>query len=368
MRKILVTGGAGFVGSYTVDNLVENGYEVRVLDNLEPQVHKNVPPYLNENAEFIKGDVTNPGDWKKALDGVDAVVHLAAMVGVGQSMYQPARYANTNVIGTSLLYETVMGMKRRPEKIIVAGSKASYGEGAYSCEEHEEVYPELRSTEQLMKRDWEQRCPACGTHVKPVPTKESKPQQNPNVYALTKYDQEKLALSLGSALGIPTVVFRYFNVYGPRQSLNNPYTGVTAIFSSRIKNNNPPVIYEDGKQIRDFIYVEDVARANVAALESDKEGVFNVGSGEPISIFNIASTLAKLYGSDVEPAITHEFRKGDTRHDYADISLIEKEIGWKPKTDIKTGFKKLVEWGFSEEAEDRFDIALKEMKEHGLIS
>ncbi len=367
MRKILVTGGAGFIGSYTVDNLIEKGYDVRILDNLEPQVHKAFPPYLNKEAEFIRGDVTNPEDWKKSLKGADAVIHLAAMVGVGQSMYQPVRYGHVNTIGTSLMYETIMKMDNRPEKIIVAGSKASYGEGSYFCEEHGEVYPGLRSIEQLKKKSWEQRCPACNKHVKPVPTKESKPQQNPNIYALTKYVQEKTALDFGFALEIPTVVLRYFNVYGPRQSLNNPYTGVTAMFSSRIKNNNSPVIYEDGKQLRDFVYVEDVARANVIALKKG-EGVYNVGSGKPISIADIANTLIKLYNSDVQIKVTQEYRKGDTRHDYSDISLIKRETGWEPRTDVKTGFKKLVEWGFSEDAVDNFDAALKDMKQYKLIS
>lgn len=371
MEKVLVTGGAGFVGSYTVDKLIEMGYEVRILDNLEPQVHKKFPDYLNKEAEFIRGDVTSKKDWKKGLEeskGIDGIIHLAAMVGVGQSMYQPVRYLNANTIGTALMYETIIETDNKPEKIIVAGSKASYGEGSYVCEEHGEVYPGLRSIEQLKKKDWEQHCTVCNKHVKPIATKESKPQQNPNTYALSKYDQEKIALNYGFALNIPTTVFRYFNVYGPRQSLNNPYTGVTAIFSSRIKNSNSPVIYEDGLQTRDFVFVEDVADANVLALEKDMETcVYNVGSGKPISILEIANTLIELYESGVKPEITQEYRKGDTRHDYADISLIKKELGWGPKTDIKTGFKKLVEWGFGEEAEDRFDSTLEELKKHGMI-
>lgn len=368
--KVLVTGGAGFIGSYTVDKLIEKGYKVRILDNLEPQVHKNFPDYLNKEAEFIKGDITNKKDWINALKDMDGIVHLAAMVGVGQSMYQPVRYLNANTIGTALMYEAIMGMDKKPEKILVAGSKASYGEGAYFCEEHKEVYPGLRSIEQLKKKDWEQKCTFCSEDVKPVAVKESKPQQNPNIYALSKYDQEKIALDYGFALNIPTTVFRYFNVYGPRQSLNNPYTGVTAIFSSRIKNNNSPIIYEDGKQLRDFVYVEDIAEANVKVLETNTENlcnVYNLGFGKPISILDIANTLIKLYKSDVKPEITQEYRKGDTRHDYADISLIKKELGWEPKTENKTGFKKLVEWGFEEEAEDKFDSALEELKNHGLI-
>lgn len=372
MERILITGGAGFIGSWTVDKLIEKGYKVTILDNLEPQVHKTFPNYLNKEAEFVKGDVTNPEDWKKVLESCDAIIHLAAMVGVGQGQYEPERYMRVNNYGTALMYKILINMKKDnktlPEKIIVASSKATYGEGAYVCEEHGEVYPKLRSLENLERKDWEQHCPMCDNHIKPVATKESKPQQNPNTYALSKFDQERLAVNYGHVLNIPTVAFRYFNVYGPRQSLNNPYTGVAAIFSSRIKNNNQPIIYEDGNQLRDFVFVEDVADANILALKK-LEGmiVLNVGSGNPISISDIANTLIELYNSNVTLKITQEYRLGDTRHDYADISLIKKELGWKPQTDIKTGFKKLVEWGFGENAEDKFDEALEEMKSFRLL-
>ncbi|RLJ01420.1 MAG: nucleoside-diphosphate sugar epimerase [Candidatus Aenigmatarchaeota archaeon] len=360
--RVLVTGGAGFIGSYIVDLLVEKGYTVRILDNLEPQVHKTEPDYVNPEAEFMRGDVTKPEDWARALKGMDAIIHQAAMVGVGQSMYQPVRYLTANTIGTALMYEAIIKMKLKPQKIIVASSMSCYGEGAYRCPEHGKVYPSIRSREQLERGEWELFCPYCSKEVEPIPTDEEKPQHNLSTYALSKYDQERLTMNYGFALKIPSVALRYFNVYGPRQSLNNPYTGVAAIFSSRIKNNNQPIIYEDGNQSRDFIYVEDVARANLLALESDVSGYYNVGTGNPITIKGVAETLIKLYGKSLEPKVTGEFRPGDVRHCFADITKIKKELGFKPKVSVEEGFRKLVEWGEKVEAEDRFEEASKELK------
>jgi len=368
MAKILVTGGAGFIGSYTVDLLVERGYEVRVLDNLEPQVHFNrKPDYLNPEAEYIFGDIVNREDWLKALKDVDAVIHLAAIVGVGQSMYQPVRYLTTNSIGTANMYEVLLEkpeIRKGIRKVVVASSKSIYGEGAYVCKAHGVVYPGLRKREQLERGDWEVHCPFCNEYVKPVGITEEKPVQNLSIYALSKYDTERIAVNFGFALKIPTVVLRYFNVYGPRQSLNNPYTGVIAIFSSRIKNNNPPIIFEDGRQLRDFIYVEDVARANLLALEGDKEGVYNVGTGKATSILEVANTLIELFDSKVEPKITGEFRVGDNRHDFADISKIKRELKFEPRYSLKQGLEKFVEWGKTREAIDMFEKAEKERKKY----
>ena len=366
--KVLVTGGVGFIGSYTVDLLVEKGYEVRVLDNLEPQVHFNKKPnYLNQRAEYFFGSITKKEDWFKALNNVDAVVHLAAMVGVGQSMYQPVRYLTTNSIGTANMYEVLLEkpeIRKSIRKIVVASSKSIYGEGAYVCKVHGVVYPELRKREQLEKKDWEVHCPLCNEYVKPVGITEEKPVQNLSTYALSKYDTERIAVNFGFALKIPTVAFRYFNVYGPRQSLNNPYTGVVAIFSSRIKNKNPPIIFEDGNQLRDFIYVEDIARANLLALESDKEGVYNVGTGKATSILEVAKTLIELFDSKVEPKITGEFRVGDNRHDFADISKIKGELKFEPRYSLKQGLKKFVEWGETQEAIDMFEKAEEERRKY----
>jgi len=371
--KVLVTGGAGFIGSHTVDLLVEKGFDIVILDNLEPQVHGNrMPDYLNPKAKFVLGDITNSDSWKKVLKNVDAIIHLAAMVGVGQSMYQPVRYLNVNTLGTGKLYETLLAnpdLRKRIQKIIVASSMSIYGEGAYECKNCGIVYPGLRSKEQLEKKDWEIHCPKCGIHIKPIPTNEDKPPLNLSTYALSKYDQEKMSLNYGFALNIPTAALRYFNVFGPRQSLSNPYTGVCAIFSSRIKNNNSPVVYEDGLQTRDFIYVEDIARVNLLCLEKiNGVDLFNVGFGNPINILKIAETLIKLHDSNVEPKITGEFRVGDIRHAFGDVSKIKKELGFVAKTSLEEGFEKLIEWGQTQKAVDRFEEAEKERMTylHGL--
>jgi dTDP-L-rhamnose 4-epimerase len=367
--KILITGGAGFIGSHTTDLLINKGFKVRILDNLEPQVHGNkVPGYLNPEAEFMRGDITNLKTWKKALQDIDAVIHLAAMVGVGQSMYQPLRYLRANTIGTANFYKVLVEneeLRKNIQKVIVASSKSIYGEGAYKCSSHGVVYPELRPIEQLRQKDWEVHCPYCNEYVKPVGITEEKPAQNLSVYALSKFDTERLALMYGHAFQIPTIAFRYFNVYGPRQSLSNPYTGVAAIFMSRIKNGNQPIIYEDGKQVRDFVYVEDIARANLMALEkADSVDVFNVGTGKPTSILEVAETLIEIYDANIEPKITQEFRFGDNRHDFADITKIRKKLGWEPKWSLKRGFEKLVEWGETEEAVDMFEKAELERRKY----
>jgi len=363
--KVLVTGGAGFIGSHTVDLLIDEGHKVIILDNLEPQVHGNKKPdYVNKEAKFVLGDVTNADTWKNVLKDVDAIINLAAMVGVGQSMYQPVRYLNVNTIGTAKMYETLLTnpeLKKRIQKIIVASSMSIYGEGAYECKNCGIVYPGLRSKKQLEEKDWEIHCPKCGEYVKPVPTNEDKPAFNLSTYALSKYDQEKISLNYGFALNIPTAALRYFNVYGPRQSLSNPYTGVCAIFSSRIKNNNPPTIYEDGEQIRDFIYVEDIARANILCLEKINDvDFFNVCSGESTDILKIAGTLIKLHKSSVEPKITEEFRVGDVRHIFGDASKIKKKLGFIAKTSLEKGFEKLINWSETQQAIDKFEEAEKE--------
>jgi len=363
--KVLVTGGAGFIGSHTVDLLINQGFDVVILDNLEPQVHGNQKPdYLNPKAKFVLGDVTNSDTWKNVLKDIDAVIHLAALVGVGQSMYQPARYLNINTLGTAKFYETLVTnqeLKKRIQKIIIASSMSIYGEGTYECKNCGVVYPKLRSKQQLEKKDWEIHCPKCGEYIRPIPTDEEKPPLNLSTYALSKYDQEKLSLNYGAALNIPTVALRYFNVFGSRQSLSNPYTGVCAIFSSRIKNNNPPIIYEDGLQTRDFIYIEDIARVNLLCLEKfDGVDSFNVGSGEPINILKIAETLIKLHDINVEPQITGEFRVGDVRHAFGDVSKIKKELGFVAKVSLENGFKNLIEWSQTQKAVDRFEEAEKE--------
>ncbi len=365
--KILVTGGAGFIGSHTVDMLIANGYDVRVVDNLLPQVHNGrKPAYMNKKAEFVKGDVSDLNAWKKWIKDIEIVIHLASMTGIAQSMYEPVKYCDSNIQGTTNLYETLVKnpkLKKQVKKIIVASSKTIYGEGAYKCKEHGMQYPTLRTLEQLQKKDWELHCPICNKTMRPVPIPEEKPAQNISVYALTKYTTEKLSLMFASTLNIPTIAFRYFSVYGPRQSLSNPYTGVCSIFLSRIKNKQLPVIFEDGEQIRDFIFVEDIARVNLLAVKNaNKTEVYNVGSGIGVSISQVALTINEILGVNVKPIITNDFRYGDTRNDLSDNSKIERDLKFKPKYSFKEGIKKLIEWGEREKAVDRFEQAEKERK------
>jgi len=370
-HKVLVTGGAGFIGSHIVDELVRRGHDVRVLDNLDPQVHgkgAKRPGYLNPNAEFLKGDVRVRADLKRALEGVDVVFHEASAVGVGQSMYLIDYYVDVNCRGTGLLLDEMVNGEHSIKKLVVASSMSIYGEGEYECGRCGSVAPDFRPKKQLEGHDWEMRCPGCGGSAVPMPTKEGKPLGPTSVYAVTKRDQEELVLSVGKAYGIPSVALRYFNVYGPRQSLSNPYTGVCAIFQSNIKNGNPPVIYEDGLQTRDFIDVRDIVAANMLAMESPKADyeMFNVGSGMPTSVLEIAETFIRLYGSDIRPDIKRKYRAGDIRHCYADISKIG-QIGFKPRISFKGGMSDLVEWGRAQEAKDRSRLALKELQERNLV-
>jgi dTDP-L-rhamnose 4-epimerase len=325
------------------------------------------PDYLNGNVSYIRGSVLDDSALKQALEGVDVVFHEAALVGVGQSMYQIARYTEANVTGTAKLLQHVVD-NGGVEKLVVASSMSIYGEGAYECEECGVVYPKSRSEEDLRKRDWEMKC-SCGRTVRMLPTSEEKPLVPTSVYAISKKTQEELVMTAGRAYGIPSVALRYFNVYGPRQSLSNPYTGVAAIFSSRIKNGNPPEIFEDGGQTRDFISVKDIAAANILAMENSKANyeVFNVGTGRSVSIKEIADTLIKLYGKSVRPEVNGRYRTGDIRHCFADIAKISR-IGFRPSVDIEAGMRELVDWGGKIHARDTFEDAKKEMERKGLIA
>ena len=365
--KILVTGGAGFVGSHLVDELVKM-HDVTVYDNLEPQVHKSTPEYLNKDAELLIEDIRNEEKLRDAVLNSEIIFHEAAMVGVGQSMYQIEKYMDVNTMGTAKLLDILVNEEHNIKKLIVASSMSIYGEGKYECSECGILYPPLRSNEQLRRREWEMRCPSCNKIVKPVPTDENKPLQPTSIYAISKKDQEEMCLAVGRAYGLPTVALRYFNIYGPRQALSNPYTGVCAIFSSRIKNNNSPIIFEDGLQTRDFISVHDIVQANMLVMEKSKANyeMFNVGTGRPVSILDIARILSKLYGKDIKPEIVNKYRSGDIRHCYADISKL-KRLGFKPSVSFEDGMRELVEWGLMQEAEDKSEAAYQELKERGLV-
>lgn len=369
-KNILVTGGAGFIGSHLVDKLISKGYKVRILDNLTDQVHQGkTPQYLNKKAEFIKGDVTKKEDLEKAIKNIDAIFHEAAVVGVGQSMYEIEHYTHNNTLGTAKLLNYLANNKHSVKRILVASSMSAYGEGLYKCQKCGPVRPPLRTDKQMGGKTWELICPNCKRFLKPIGIPEDQPFHCNSIYAVTKQFQEDMVMIFGKAYGIPTTALRYFNVYGPRQSLSNPYTGVAAIFLSRLKNNNPPIIYEDGLQTRDFISVYDIADVNIKCLENEKSfgKIFNVGTGNPISIKKIAEIFATLLHKKIKPEIIEKFRSGDVRHCSADISLIKRILGWNPKWSFEQGIQDLIKWGQKTEAKDLFDQANKELKSKGLI-
>jgi len=376
MKKILVTGGAGFIGSHLVDKLVDEKYDVIVFDNINKQVHPyGIPEYLNLKAKFVKGDVRNREELKDVVKEVDVIFHFAAAVGVGQSQYQISHYVESNILGTANLLDILVNEKHNVKKVIVASSMSIYGEGLYFCKKCGQVKPELRNLLSTMYYVlctnlgyWEPKCPKCQKEIKPVSTSEETPLISNSIYAITKKEQEEMSLLIGKTYGIPVVALRFFNVYGPRQSLSNPYTGVCAIFLSRIKNNKPPVIYEDGLQTRDFIWVKDIVKACILSMKKEEANfeVFNVGTGKPVTILKIAETLISLLGKKLQPEITYKFRKGDVRHCYADIKKIKKLLGFKPETCLEEGLKKLIKWAKKTKAIDKFEIAEKELKQKGL--
>jgi dTDP-L-rhamnose 4-epimerase len=368
-NKVLITGGAGFIGSHLADELLEKGYEVRVLDNLSEQVHgKNCkkPDYLNPEVELLIGDVRDPEKVKKALHGVDAVYHYAAMVGVGQSMYEIKNYTDVNNIGTTVLLEALI--KKPVEKLVIASSMSIYGEGLYKTTEGTVKAGIDRPLEQLKKGDWEVM-DAEGNILSPHYTPETKTPSLSSVYALSKFDQERLCLLIGKAYQIPTVALRFFNVYGTRQSLSNPYTGVLAIFASRLLNNNAPLVFEDGFQKRDFVSVFDIAQASLLALEKEEANfeVFNVGSGNAYTIVDIAERLAAILNKEYLSAeITGKYRVGDIRHCFADITKAKNVLGYEPKVKLEEGLIELAEWLQGQTAEDRVSEASLELSTRGL--
>ena len=354
-KHVLVTGGAGFIGSHLVDALVLAGHRVRILDSLVPQVHHGeAPAYLNPQAEFLPGDVCNRALVARALDGIEVVFHQAAEVGVGQSMYEPERYMRANTLGTTILLEEISHARHRIEKLVVASSMSIYGEGAYACAQCGDVAPPPRSGKQLRDHLWELQCPRCSGPLSATPTNEDKPLAPFSVYAISKQDQEQLCLVMGRAYGVPTVALRYFNGYGTRQALSNPYTGLCAIFCSRLLNQRPPLIFEDGEQARDFIHVSDIVQANLLALETAAADfcAVNIGSGVSSSVNHVAALLCRALGSRVEPEIVGQYREGDIRHCVADISRARRLLGFTPKVTLELGLAELVDWVQTQSGED----------------
>lgn len=370
-KKILVTGGAGFVGTHLVDALISAGHNVRVLDNFTPQVHgDSVPDWFCPEAELIRGDVRDPDAVRRALEGAEVIFHLAAAVGVGQSMYEIARYMETNTQGTAVLLQEILHRKSRVQKLVLASSMSIYGEGRYLCADCGEVAPPLRAGEQLKEQMWELPCPDCGKALTPVPTDESKPLQCSSIYALSKKAQEEMCLLFARTYGLPVVALRYFNIYGPGQALSNPYTGVAAIFASRLLNGNPPLVFEDGRQMRDFVSVRDVVQANLLAMESNNADgrALNIGSGEPVSIHEVAEVLADALDRAIAPALTRKHRAGDIRHCFADISAARKLLGFQPQVRFAEGMKDLVRWLRGKQPQDLVDEAAAQLSKFGLAA
>ena len=374
-KRILVTGGAGFIGSHLVDKLIdEMGLEVTIFDILEEQVHgknKKPPDYLNTNARFIQGSVTNYEKLKELVLTHDVIFHLAAMVGVGQSMYQIQKYVEYNILGTSNLLDIIANCEHNINKLIIASSNTVYGEGKSQCTKCGVVFPKLRTLEQLKTKEWELTCPKCGSQVKPLLTDEETPFNSSSIYALSKQAQEQTGILIGDTYGINTTVLRFFLVYGPRQALSNPYTGVCSIFSSRLYNGKPPIIFEDGLQSRDFVNVKDVCQALTLSMNKieAKGEIFNVASGDPITIKEVANIITKKINPKLKPIYNNEYRIGDIRHCLADISKIKKKLGYTPTVKFKDGIDEVLEWIKPQigNIQDDSQIAINELKEKGLL-
>jgi dTDP-L-rhamnose 4-epimerase len=375
-HKILVTGGAGFIGSHLVDALLKHDHHVTVLDNLDPQVHKKigkVPPYLAKNIRFIHGDIRNPDVLAEILPEIEVVYHLAASVGIAQSMYMPHKFYDNNVTGTANLLDSIINSENSVSKFVLASSMSIYGEGSYNCPEHAVVEPLLRQKAPVDNTQWELKCPVCQSTLIPIPTSESKTPHCSTIYSLTKKDQEDMVMMLGKTYGINTTALRFFGTYGPRQALSNPYTGVCAIFSTSLLSGNSPLIYEDGHQSRDLIYVSDIVQALLLSMghPSAKGEIFNVGTGKPVSILEVANILGKKINPNLKTNITNEFRAGDVRHIIADVTKIKAKLGFLPKYTFETGSDKLLEWVIEQnknnQIEDNSKMAKNLLQKKGLI-
>lgn len=370
MTRVLITGGAGFIGSHAADALLAAGYEVRLLDNLSPQVHggnRQRPAYLADDAELVIGDVTDAVAVEHALRGAEMVLHLASAVGVGQSMYDIEPYVRTNELGTAVLLQAVS--KRPVERLVVASSMSIYGEGLYRSADQSVIACEERPIEQLRRGNWELH-DAAGNLLEPLPTPETKQPSLSSIYALNKYAQERMCLITGKAYDIPTVALRFFNAFGPRQALSNPYTGVLAIFAARLLNGRPPLVFEDGRQRRDFVHVHDVARACRMALEAEHaQDVFNVGSGQSRTILSVAQDLAEIMGRrDIAPELTGKYRAGDIRHCFADMGKSRDVLGFEPRVAFKDGLEELAEYLADQIADDQAERATRELQQRGLVA
>jgi len=376
MKNILITGGAGFIGSNIALALINRGYQVTILDNLSVQIHGDFPENTSPLYQsiygkvfFIQGSTTLRNDWEKALVGQDAVIHLAAETGTGQSMYEVQRYVDVNIGGTAILLDILANSTHSIKKIIVASSRAIYGEGKYQCPDHGNVYPTERLDSEMSEGDFGCKCPVCHKEVKLLATTEDSKIHPTSVYGITKQNQEQMVLTVGKSLGIASAAFRYQNVYGPGQSLSNPYTGILSIFSTRIKNGNEINIFEDGKETRDFVYIDDVVNATILGLEKEESNgqVYNIGTGISTDVLTVAHTLCKNYGVEVPLKISGNYRLGDIRHNFADITKARDELGFKPKWSFEQGISAFTQWVNTQPVNgDKYEYSIEEMKKKGL--
>jgi dTDP-L-rhamnose 4-epimerase len=376
MKKILITGGAGFIGSNIALKLASMGHEVTILDNLSKQIHGNdsensSPLYLSikNRVNFILGSVTNRSDLTQACQNQQIIVHLAAETGTGQSMYEIEKYVNVNITGTAIMLDILANNKNSVEKIILASSRAIYGEGKYSCKNCSIVYPEIRREADMKTGDFGCKCPHCNSFVEKLPTSEESKVHPTSVYGITKQNQEQLVMTICNTIGISPVVFRYQNVYGPGQSLSNPYTGILSIFSTRLKNGNEINIFEDGEESRDFVYIDDVVEATISGifLNSANSGIFNVGSGVATSVSSVAQTLMQYYKSNATVSISGNYRLGDIRHNYADLTEINSKLGFSAKISFYDGISKFCNWVETQKIQkDNYEKSILEMKNKGL--
>jgi dTDP-L-rhamnose 4-epimerase len=377
MKKILITGGAGFIGSNLSLKLLSKGYLVRVFDKLSTQIHGTSPEVtsplfisIKDKVEFIKGDILNKKELEEALSGQDAVIHLAAETGTGQSMYEIKRYCDVNIGGTALLLDILTNQKHSIQKIVVASSRAIYGEGKYKCNEHGVVYPVERKDIDMRNGDFECKCPVCNQEVILVPTDEESKIHPSSIYGISKQNQEQMTLTIGKAIGIPAVAFRYQNVYGPGQSLSNAYTGILSIFSSLILNGKDLNIFEDGKESRDFVFIDDVVDATILGLETEKSVnmAFNIGTGVAIDVNTVAGLLLKNYSGQVKSKISGNYRIGDIRHNLADVSLAKKMLNFNPLISFNKGIESFTSWVKMQKiASSDYEKSFKEMQLKGLL-
>lgn len=375
-KRVLITGGAGFIGSTLAIKLLKAGYTVTILDSLESQIHGQNPQEstlflkIKDVTKFILGNVTDSNSWRKALQDQDIIVHLAAETGTGQSMYQIGHYTEVNILGTSMMWNYLANEKHSVKKVVIASSRAIYGEGSYQCPNHGVIFPAARKDENMLHGDFNVKCPECKQNVGLIATSETSLKNPSSIYGFTKQAQEEMSLIAGQSLGIPVVALRYQNVFGPGQSLSNPYTGILSIFSKRFIANSEVNIFEDGSESRDFVFIDDVIVATILAIESTVANFqsYNVGSGIATSVLDVANLLKILYKSNSIIRVTGQYRVGDIRHNYADLGKITAELGYQPKVSFEEGIRYFVKWvNLQPISSDTYDQAMLEMKDRGLF-